>query len=304
VGVSTNPYEQFRQALFDAKLLVDTGVPGLYLRSGTFESIVQGIDRLVSIAGSDYKAPTLHFPLVMARSAFEQSDYMRSFPDLMGSIHIFEGGDAEHAELLQRIEDGLEWSNLLAATDVVLCSAACHPLYPTCSGVLPEGGMRYEIFGNCFRHEPSVDPARMQAFRQHEFVYLGTPEGAEAHRDTWVKRGLAVLAEIGLNAEAVVANDPFFGRAGRILAAGQRSADLKYELVYPICSVENPTAIVSANLHQDHFSVPFDITTSDGELAHTACVGFGVERITLALLATHGLDPATWPNEVQQALWP
>jgi seryl-tRNA synthetase len=164
--------------------------------------------------------------------------------------------------------------------------------------------MRYEIFGNCFRHEPSVDPARMQAFRQHEFVYLGTPEGAEAHRDTWVKRGLAVLAEIGLNAEAVVANDPFFGRAGRILAAGQRSADLKYELVYPICSVENPTAIVSANLHQDHFSVPFDITTSDGELAHTACVGFGVERITLALLATHGLDPATWPNEVQQALWP
>lgn len=302
--MSTDPYEQFRQALFDAKLLVDTGVPGLYLRSGTFEHIVSGIDRLVTAAGSDYGAPTLHFPLVMARSAFEQSDYMRSFPDLMGSIHIFAGGDAEHAALLQRIEDGLDWSDLLVPTDVVLCSAACHPLYSTCSGILPEGGMRYEIFGNCFRHEPSVDPARMQSFRQHEFVYLGTPEGAQAHRDDWVQRGLEVLSKVGLEAQAVVANDPFFGRAGRILAAGQRSADLKYELVYPICSTENPTAIVSANLHQDHFSVPFAIKTPDGELAHTACVGFGVERITLALLAAHGLDPTRWPSDVQHALWP
>lgn len=302
--MSPDPYERFRAELFEAGLLVDTGVAGLYLRSGTFESIVRGIDQLVSEAGADYRAPALHFPLVMARSTFERSDYMRSFPDLMGSIHVFEGGDVEHAQLLQRIEDGLDWADLLAATDVVLCSAACHPLYATCSGKLPEGGMRYEIFGNCFRHEPSVDPARMQAFRQHEFVYLGTPEGARGHRDEWVDRGLAVLARIGLHAEAVVANDPFFGRAGRILAMGQRAEVLKYELVHPVCSVENPTAIVSANCHLDHFSTPFGIQTADGELAHTACVGFGVERITLALLATHGLEPNLWPTEVREALWP
>ena len=46
------------------------------------------------------------------------------------------------------------------------------------------------------------------------------------------------------------------------------------------------------------------IELSDGGVAHTACLGFGHERIVLALLRTHGLDPATWPEDVRQELWP
>ena len=34
-------------------------------------------------------------------------------------------------------------------------------------------------------------------------------------------------------------------------------------------------------------------------VAHTACVGFGLERITLALLRHHGLDLAAWPEAVR-----
>ena len=40
---------------------------------------------------------------------------------------------------------------------------------------------------------------------------------------------------------------------------------------------------------------------ADGEVAHSACVGFGMERIALALFRTHGLDPATWPVSVRAA---
>ena len=43
-------------------------------------------------------------------------------------------------------------------------------------------------------------------------------------------------------------------------------------------------------------------TTADGAVAHTACLGFGLERIVLALMQTHGLDPAAWPDEVRGAL--
>jgi seryl-tRNA synthetase len=299
-----NRQAEFRDELLVAGLLLDGGVPGLYLRSGTFESIVAGIDRAVSKAGADLEAPVFYFPLVMARATFERSDYQRSFPDLMGSVHVFEGDDRDHAALLSRLDAGGEWADVLTPSDLMLCSAACHPLYPHCAGRLPEGGKRYEVFGNCFRHEPSIDPARMQAFRQHEFVYVGTPAGAEAHRDQWVTRGLAVLKSFGLDAEAVVANDPFFGRVGRMLAANQRNEVLKYELVYPITSEESPTAIVSANCHLDHFGTPFGIESADGATAHSACVGFGVERITLALLAAHGLDPKQWPETVRHELWP
>ena len=62
----------------------------------------------------------------------------------------------------------------------------------------------------------------------------------------------------------------------------------------PIGSDERPTAIISLNYHQDHFGHLFGIRTADGEVAHTACVGFGLERIALALYRRHGFDRATW----------
>jgi len=170
-------------------------------------------------------------------------------------------------------------------------------------GGVPKGRV-VEVYGYCFRHEPSTDPFRMQAFRQHDYVFLGTPEGARAHRDRWIERGLDVLSGLGLTVTSVVANDPFFGRPGRMLAANQRSEELKYEIVAPVFVEGRQTAISSSNCHLDHFSRPFDIDTADGQTAHTACFGFGVDRITLALLDHHGTDPAGWPADVRAALWP
>jgi hypothetical protein len=37
-------------------------------------------------------------------------------------------------------------------------------------------------------------------------------------------------------------------------------------------------------------------------LAHSACIGFGLDRITLALFATHGTDVEAWPEGVRSAL--
>ena len=294
----------FRSELLASGLLVDTGVDGLYLRSGGFEKVVRGIDDLITAAGVDQNASVLHLPAVIPRLLLERSDYVRSFPNLLGMVNVFEGDDDLHAKLLERFEHGENWAELLAPSDVVLCSAACHALYPLCSGRLPDGGRRFEVFGHCFRHEPSLDPARMQAFRMHEFVYLGDADGAVAHRDLWLERSAELLSGLGLAVHAVVANDPFFGRAGRMLASSQRAETLKYEIVCAINPDAEPTAISSSNYHVDHFGIGFGIESSNGDVAHTACVGFGVERITLALLAAHGLDPDTWPPGVRSHLWP
>jgi seryl-tRNA synthetase len=42
---------------------------------------------------------------------------------------------------------------------------------------------------------------------------------------------------------------------------------------------------------------------ADGSVAHTACVGFGLERIALALFHHHGLDVKEWPESVHKTLW-
>ena len=41
---------------------------------------------------------------------------------------------------------------------------------------------------------------------------------------------------------------------------------------------------------------------AQGAVAHSACVGFGMERIALALLKTHGLQTDSWPIAVRQLL--
>ena len=294
----------FRSDLLASGLLVDSGVAGLYARSGTFEKVVRGLDDLVSAAGADQHAPVLHFPPIIPKVVLEHSGYLRSFPDLLGAVSVFEGDDELHRELLELLDQGQDWAGVLTSSLVTLSSAACHSLYGSLSGRLAPGGRRFEVFGHCFRHEPSLDPARMQAFRMHEFVYVGEPEGAVAHRDMWLERSADLLSSLGLPVETVVANDPFFGRAGRMLASTQRSEALKFEVVCPIQAGAPPTAVASSNYHVDHFGAAFAIESADGEVAHSACVGFGSERVTLALLATHGLDPARWSERVRSLLWP
>jgi seryl-tRNA synthetase len=82
----------------------------------------------------------------------------------------------------------------------------------------------------------------------------------------------------------------------------QREQNLKYEFVIPICSTDKPTAIGSCNYHLDHFGAVFDIRTSDGNVAHSACVGFGLERVALALFKAHGFRLEAWPREVRDVL--
>lgn len=295
-------HSALRDRLVDAQILRRSSVDGLYHRSAVFEGIVRGIERRVSQAGDDRYAPLQYFPPIMPRTDFIQTDYLRSFPDLIGSIDTFVGNDAQHTELVRLADSGADWTSALTPAEVVLCSAACHPLYASLTGTLPPLGSRFEVQGFCFRHEPSVDPARMQSFRQHEFVFVGEPENAQAHRDEWLARGAEILAGLGLEVEVVLANDPFFGRAGRMLAANQKETALKFEIVATVADEEHPTPITSANYHLDHFGLPFGIRTAGGETAHSACIGFGLERIALALLCRHGLDPASWPGDVRSQL--
>jgi seryl-tRNA synthetase len=294
--------QEFRAALLDAGVLVDGGVDGVYHRSFGFERVVAAVSAYASAAATGVPHRRLHLGPTQARTTLEGSGYVTSFPNLVGVISSFPGTEADVPAFLEDLETGGEWTERLAVTDVALCSAGCHPVYPLLeASTLGGDEERFEVETWCFRHEPSTDPARMQSFRQHEFVFLGRPDAAVEHRDRWLETGRKLLVDLGLDVAPVVANDPFFGRAGRLLASNQRTKELKFELVAPISST-TPGAISSANYHEDHFGVAFDIRCADGTPAHTACIGFGLERIALSLHFAHGLDPSAWPPEVRQRL--
>ena len=298
------PEEKLLAALVQHGLLVPTGVDGVLGRGRVFEEVIERFDRLVSAACAEDGAELVRFPPVIPRKDFERSRFLEAFPHLAGSISSFAGSTEEHRQMMERIEAGGSYAPFQTLTDVVLAPAACYPVYPLVAGVLPAEGRLFDVASYCFRHEPSTDPARMQIFRMREQVRIGDASMVLSFRDRWIERARALLATLGLAAEPAPANDPFFGRGGKLLAASQRQQELKYELVLPICSAERPTALMSFNYHQTHFGDVFGIRTAAGDVAHTACIGFGLERIALALFKTHGFDPSAWPAEVRRRVGP
>lgn len=291
--------------LFANGILYESGVDGLYGRSGVFEDVIARFEALVLSIGHGDGAEGFAFPPGMSRAQFEGSGYMKNFPQLAGTIHSFCGNDHDHAELLRCMGAGEDWTAQQKATDLVLTPAACYPLYPVVArrGRLPANGVLAALQSYCFRHEPSRDPARMQMFRMREYVRMGSAEQVLAFRESWLERGPALMEKLELPCHIDVANDPFFGRAGRMMGSSQRDQGLKFELLIPISASGSPTACMSFNYHQDHFGKTFGLTQADGSVAHTACVGFGLERLALALFRHHGTDVSDWPSGVRRALW-
>ncbi|OAJ54494.1 hypothetical protein A6V36_07250 [Paraburkholderia ginsengiterrae] len=304
----------FRDELLAAGLLIDTGEDGLYGRSQIFEDVVDRLNVAITHLGADQQPEVLRFPPAMRRTDFEDSEYLKSFPNLAGTIHSFCGNDMDHRRLLRALDDAMiereddradDWMAQQKPTRVVLTPAACYPIYPVMArrGPLPADGRTIDVLSYCFRHEPSLDPGRMQMFRQREYVRLGNAAQVMAFRQMWIERGSLLVELLQLPLEVDLANDPFFGRGGKIVADSQRALALKFELLIPLADPRGKTACLSFNYHMEHFGAIWKITCDDGSVAHTGCVGFGMERITLALFRHHGLDVNAWPDDVRELLW-
>ncbi|MGH9107209.1 MAG: amino acid--[acyl-carrier-protein] ligase [Acidimicrobiales bacterium] len=296
--------EQWRDSLVEAGMLIPTGVGGLFGHSQRYESIVSGLASMVHRLGAGQGATVLNFPPVVPRQVFERTGFLESFTNLVGAVRCFSGSGEDHARFMKALSAGEDWSAHFGPADLAVASAACHPVYPLCGGgELPPGGRRFEVSSYCFRHEPSVGVARMQAFRMHEHVYVGEAAAALRFRDDWLAAASGALRDLGLDVAAEPANDPFFGRGAGLLAELQREEERKIELVVALPGDAAPTAVASGNWHQDHFGVSFEIKSAGGEVAHSACMAFGLDRLTLALLAAHGLDTDRWPVSVRSRLW-
>jgi len=303
--VGTTGEQMFLDELVRHGHFLPSGEPGVYGRGMVFEEVRNRFDALVTSVCAADKPETPRFPPIIPRRTLEKAGYLKSFPQLCGAIYSFAGREGAALDLAERASRGDDWSQYLSMTDVVLVPAACYPAYPAMAlrGPLPVGGVTLDLGGSyVFRNEPSGDPARLQMFHQREMVRIGDADDVIAWRETWMARARDIFDQIGLDATLAVASDPFFGRGGKLMANNQRQQGLKFEVLVPIASPE-PTAVSSFNFHQDHFGSAFGIQLQDGAVANSACLGFGLERITLALFRAHGMDPSGWPKNVRNQLW-
>ena len=279
------------------------GVEGVYARTALYEGVVERLGAFITRL-REPKVEVMRFPPVMSRSQLEKSGYLKSFPNLLGCVCALHGSEASIRQAADRHEAGGDWTSSLTPADLVLSPAACYPVYPIVAerGRLPAGGGQFDIAADCFRHEPSRHLDRLQSFRMREFVRIGSPDEITEFRDRWMARAPTIAADLGLPFEVDVANDPFFGRVGQMMAVSQRQQALKFELLIPYYAGAKPTACMSFNYHREHFGHTWGIYTDAGDEAHTSCVAFGIDRLAVALFAVHGLDFSKWPSRTQQAL--
>ena len=290
--------ERLADALFHK-----TGVDGVYGRTGLYEGAVEALAALISTyrpAGAEI----MRFPPVMSRRQLEKHGYLKSFPNLLGCVSCLGGTEREIRGVVDRFENGGDWTTSLDAADLVLAPAACYPVYPLAAarGPVPAGGLLFDVACDCFRREPSRDIDRFQSFRMREYVCIGSPEEIQVFREEWIERAKGLADRLGLPYRIDLASDPFFGRGGQLVAISQLQQALKFELLVPVRSEEQPTACMSFNYHREHFGETWGLHDAAGEVSHTGCVAFGMDRLAVAMFATHGTDIARWPAGVRAAL--
>jgi seryl-tRNA synthetase len=281
------------------------GADGVYARTGLYEGVVDALAALITRYRHP-RAEVFRFPPVMSRKMIETSGYLKSFPNLLGCMCCLQGSEAEIRGTVGRFVEGdaEPWTDDLSAGDLVLTPASCYPVYPIAAarGAVPAEGLLFDVACDCFRREPSKDIDRLQSFRMREYVCIGTPDQITAFREDWIARAKGVADKLGLTYTVDLANDPFFGRGGQLMAVSQMQQSLKFELLIPVISAEKPTACMSFNYHQDHFGEVWGLHGADGQVMHTGCVAFGMDRLAVAMFATHGLDVEAWPASVRNAL--
>ena len=286
-----------------AGLFRPMGVDGVYARTALYANLVEKLEQYIT-RQRDPKAEVMRFPPVMSRRQLEKSGYLKSFPNLLGCVCALHGSEASIRSAVDRYDEGGDWTTSVTSSDLVLSPAACYPVYPIAAtrGPLPAGGLQFDIEADVFRHEPSQSLDRLQSFRMREFVRIGSPQEILAFRESWMAKAPQLAADLSLPFSIDVANDPFFGRVGQVMAVSQRQQALKFEMLIPYYPQAAPTACMSFNYHREHFGEVWGIHDHAGGLAHTSCVAFGIDRLAVALFANHGLDPGKWPAVTKAAL--
>lgn len=204
------------------------------------------------------------FPVLIDAAVLQKAEYPSAFPHLLMASTV-----ARDPEI------PLEEPNL-ALTDWHLSPAVCYHAFAEIANSVVHREAMLTARGHCFRHEVEAErsPGRRQVeFEMRELILVGTPSWLDERLPKIQTEVESLALNQGLEATWCPAIDPFFLPKARGKAQMQRLLGTKIELCLP-CGL----AIASINRHGTFFGDRFDITLSNGEVAHSACVALGLDR--------------------------
>lgn len=249
-------------------------VGGMATIVGVDLEVVRALDDIFASWSRDRGGIGVQAPALVPVVDLEMIDYFQNFPHLgMAAVSL----DLATAPIV--VEAGCLANSHLSSTDAFIPSAACYSIYAGVNGARLEHPMLRTLEAMCCRREEHYQGLqRLLSFHMREIVHVGTAKTARQHLDDLRTPIADLLEALGVPFKIEAAQDPFYdGESSR--AALQMLDPVKYEYV-----AYGETAIASLNIHRNFFGERFDIRMEEtGDLAHTSCVAFGLERWLWAL---------------------
>jgi seryl-tRNA synthetase len=260
------------------------------------------------LARKRFDAEEEDYPALLEPSVLARCGYFSSFPHSVCLVsHLTEDFDAIEAFRAANTDgDSLRIPNpgAMAQSDAALRPAVCLPIYRALEGAtVPKGGLTITTTGKAFRYE-SINMEglhRLWDFSMREIVFIGSAEVVQEQRARVIETVTSLMEKWDLAYRLVFASDPFFATVRGTKALWQRSRALKHEMLVDVGT--GSIAVGSINCAGTLFGDAFHIRTDEGEIATTACVGFGLERLVLALFSQHGFEPGRWPGAIREVVF-
>jgi seryl-tRNA synthetase len=276
--------------------------PGLFVYREPVSTLVRFLDHaILARFAKPFGAREESYPNCIPLGDLGKAQHFSSFPEHLHFLtHLTQDLgvlDAFAAEAKAQGHRARPHGSALSAVQLVNNPSTCYHCYAARAGTAVAGDMAVTAITKCHRFEAAnhADFGRLLEFSLREVIFLGHPDYVRETRE----RTLALMQELAtqwrLHGELLPSNDPFFTADFAAKAQQQQRMALKFEYRAAIPGQRKKLAIMSSNLHGVTFAKSFAMKREGGPL-HTGCLGFGLERLALALIAQHGAEPQAWPD--------
>jgi len=282
---------------------------GIYSLGPLMSRLIDYFESKFLLLADSFGARPYRFPTLLPAKLLGRINYFRAFPHSLSFVtHLREDLDIidNFARTASCDDHGLNAPlDSFAPIPALLSPAVCYHLYFSLADKpLPDGKLAATAVGHCYRYESTnlISLERLWNFSLREVIFVGSKDFVVDNREAARERMKSVFEEFGMAYRVESATDPFFVGEFRKQTAFQSAFQLKFEIRARLPFKESTLAVGSYNYHQDFFGRNLNISLPDGSPAHTACVGFGLERMAYAFLAQFGFDKKDWPEAVRNAL--
>lgn len=276
--------------------------PGLRVRGAEISRLIRVLDHCFLGLAQRFGAVEYTVPHLVSWDTAYRAGYPRNFPQHVTTCGVV-GPDLSALDGFADTSHAADAFEHVTPAPAILAPTVCMNIFAAFADQSLEEQRTVTARGMCTRYEAGSprSSTRLWSFDMREIVFVGTSAATREFRAAILESVIGLARDIGLPATVSTAGDPFFTSAKEQLLEYQSGFELKHELRGRLADGSGSTAVTSVNLHHQQFGTRFAITLPDGAPAHSACVGFGLDRWAEWLSGYLPDDPAEWPEPLRPA---